>query len=197
MIFHSMKEENKMKNGFRLTKRGAIALVLLAVLLAGAVWLNIKLGADGTGVNAPGEDAANTAAPKNDGDGSSQTVNANVYSGYFVNFRDERSSVRAQEIEYLRMILQDETSDAETVAGAQERLMQLVSNMEKEFSIESQIRAKGFLDAAVTFRNDSVTVVIDGETLTEEEVARILDIIRNETGVSASAVRISLSKGSV
>ena len=75
--------------------------------------------------------------------------------------------------------------------------MQLVSNMEKEFSIESQIRAKGFLDAAVTFRNDSVTVVIDGETLTEEEVARILDIIRNETGVSASAVRISLSKGSV
>ena len=107
MIFHSMKEENKMKNGFRLTKRGAIALVLLAVLLAGAVWLNIKLGADGPGVNAPGEDAANTAAPKNDGDGSSQTVNANVYSGYFVNFRDERSSVRAQEIEYLRMILQD------------------------------------------------------------------------------------------
>lgn len=184
-------------NGFRLTKRGVIAIVLLAVLLAGAIWLNIKLGADEPGGGIPGEDAANTADPKTDGDGSSQTVNANVYSGYFVNFRDERSSVRAQEIEYLRMILQDETSDAETVAGAQERLMQLVSNMEKEFSIESQIRAKGFLDAAVTFRNDSVTVVIDGETLTEEEVARILDIIRNETGVSASAVRISLSKGSV
>lgn len=183
-------------NGFRLTGKGVIALVLMAVLLAGAIYLNIRLGADEK-ADPPAEntDAAKNADKDSAGSGA-QPVNADVYSGYFVNFRDERSAVRAQEIEYLRMILSDETADAESVAGAQERLMQLVSNMEKEFSIESQIRAKGFLDAAVTFRSDSVTVVIDGETLTEEEVARILDIIRNETGVSASAVRISLSKAS-
>ena len=92
------------------------------------------------------------------------------------------------------MIIDDSTTDAETLQNAQERLMELVSNMEQEFSIESQIRAKGFTDAAVTFRADSITVVIDGENLTDEEVARILDIVRSETGAPASAVRISLSR---
>lgn len=193
-------------NRFRLTKKGAIALSLLLVLLAGAIYLNVRLNETeaekqtaviGKTNSASNTDGSNISEADRDNGGSSQQVNANVYSDYFVNFRDERNLVRAQEIEYLRMILSDETTDADTLANAQKRLMDLVSNMEQEFSIESRIRSKGFLDAAVTFRNDSVTVVVDGESLTDEEVARILDIIMTETGVSASAVRISLSRGSV
>lgn len=182
--------------GFRMTKKGIIALAVLLVLLAGAIWLNIRLNREET---APQSDAkkeendpgGNTAA----NDENAQSTGAEVYAGYFANFRDERNLVRSQEIDYLRMILDDSTTDAETMQSAQERLMELVSNMEQEFSIESQIRAKGFSDAAVTFRADSITVVVDGENLTDEEVARILDIVRSETGAPASAVKISLSRG--
>lgn len=191
-------------NGFKLTKKGVVALSLMLLLLAGAIYLNIKLGGseqnaeapvDSAGVDAAAENNTDTSGSKPTESNDSKTVNADVYSGYFVNFRDERNLIRSQEIDYLRMIINESSSDAETIANAEERLMELVSNMEQEFSIESQIRSKGFLDAAVTFRNDSVTVVIDGDSLTDEEVARILDIVRNETGAPASAIRISLSRG--
>ena len=179
------------KNGFKLTKKGIIALAVLIILLAGAIWLNIRLNgenpADGT--SAPGKDGASGTNVSTVGG------NANIYSSYFANFRDERNLVRAQEIEYLRMILAEEGSDAETVQNAKERLMELVSNMEQEFAIESLIRAKGFLDAAVTLRSDAISVIIDGETLSDEEVARILDIVQTETGAEASKIKISLSRG--
>ncbi len=190
-------------NRFRLTGKGMIAIVLMLVLLAGAIYLNIRLGADGEGEKTNTDANAQHTGDENDtpngtgeGGDAAQT-SASAFPGFFEDFRSERSNIRAQEIEYLRMIISDETTDKETLASAQQRLMELVSNMEQEFSIESKIRAKGFSDAAVTFRNDSVTVVIDGEELSDEEVARILDIIRTETGAPASAVRISLSRGSV
>lgn len=174
----------------KLTKKGIIALALLVALLVGAVYLNIQLNSRPEDGGEQNRDALNKES------GEAKPVNADVYSGYFSSFRNERNVVRAQEIEYLRMIIDEETSDAETIKGAQERLMELVSNMEKEFAIESQIRSKGFLDAAVTFRSDAITVVIDGASLSDEEVARILDIVKSETGASTSAVRISLSRAS-
>lgn len=182
--------------GFRMTKKGIIALSLLLLLLAGAIYLNIKLNRE---EELASEDAnavnnGETKIPEENGEAAQQT-GAKAYAGYFESFRDERNLVRSQEIDYLRMILNDETTDMETLQSAQARLMELVSNMEQEFSIESRIRAKGFADAAVTFRSGSITVVVDGESLSDEEVARILDIVLSETGAPASAVRISLSKG--
>lgn len=184
-------------NRFRLTKKGMIALSLLLLLLVGAIALNISLnarsGADSPQANA--EDGADESGTDGRGDGA-KTVSANVYSGFFTGFREERANIRAQEIDYLRLIIADESTDAETLANAQQRLMRLVSDMEQEFTIESRIRAKGFLDAAVTFRNDSITVVVDAESLTDQDVARILDIVRTETGAPASAIRITLSRQS-
>ena len=65
--------------------------------------------------------------------------------------------------------------------------------MEQEFSIENKIKARGFLDAAVLFKNGMVSVIIDGDSLTDEDVARILDIVKNETGIAAEQIRISLN----
>ncbi|MBR3299708.1 MAG: SpoIIIAH-like family protein [Clostridia bacterium] len=179
---------------FRLTPKGIIALAVLAGLLVGAILLNVSLNAkqqsasagDGPGGGAGGGENAV-------GDAQDKAVSAGVYTNYFADFRDERSAVRAQEIDYLRMIINEESTDPETLRNAQQRLIDLVEGMEREFSIESMIRSKGFLDAAVTFRNDAVSVVISGESLTEEEVARILDIVKTETGAPASKIRISLN----
>ena len=67
--------------------------------------------------------------------------------------------------------------------------------MEKEFTIENRIKAKGFLDAAVTFQNGTISVIIDGTSLTDEEVARILDIVRSESDLTADKITISLNRG--
>lgn len=176
------------KLGFRFTKKGVIALSLLILLLAGAIWLNIRMNADDD--NPDILDADGTNSP-----GGLEPVDAEVFNGYFQQFRNERNSVRAQEIEYLRMIIAEDSADTETLQNAQQRLMELVSHMEQEFAIESQIRAKGFLDAAVTFRSDSISVIVDGDSLTDEEVARILDIVRTETGAAVKDIKVWLSRG--
>ena len=164
-------------------KRFIFVLAAAVILLGAAVWANLKLSKDDL-TDVSGE----TPQP------TEQTAETmlNMYGSYFNAFRTERSEVRAQEIEYLRSIINGENSDEDTIEDAGNRLLELVGNMEKEFTIESRIRGKGFLDAAATMHGDSVTVVIDGDALSDEEVARILDIVMSETGLPASAIKISL-----
>ena len=173
------------KIGFRFTKKGIIALALLLVLLAGAIYLNIKLNNDQTSVM--------DVLGKEDETGKLEPVDAKVYNDYFINFRSERNNIRAQEIDYLRSIISQQGTDKETLDNAQNRLLELVNNMEQEFSIENKIKARGFLDAAVLFKNGMVSVIIDGDSLTDEDVAKILDIVKNETGIAAEQIRISLN----
>ena len=173
------------KIGFRFTKKGIIALALLLVLLAGAIYLNIKLNNDQTSVM--------DVIGKEDETGKLEPVDAKVYNDYFINFRSERNNIRAQEIDYLRSIISQQGTDKETLDNAQNRLLELVNNMEQEFSIENKIKARGFIDAAVLFKNGMVSVIIDGDSLTDEDVARILDIVKNETGIAAEQIRISLN----
>ena len=165
-------------------KRVVFILVAALILLAAAVWLNLKLGRGAEDITAEEPSPSPTE--------ESRETMLNLYGDYFNSFRTERSEVRAQEIDYLRSIINGSNSDEDSIREAQTRLLELVGNMEKEFTIESRIRGKGFLDAAATLRSDSVTVIIDGESLSDEEVARILDIVMTETGMPASAIKISL-----
>lgn len=166
-------------------KRFIIILAAAVILLCAAVWVNLKLGKDDV------EDISQANASAEPTEESRETM-LTVYNDYFNTFRTERSEVRAKEIEYLRSMINGENIDEDSLADAQKRLMELVGNMEKEFTIESRIRSKGFLDAAATLCSDSASIVVDGETLTDEEVARILDIVMSETELPASAVKISL-----
>ncbi len=172
------------KTSFKFTKKGLIALMITVVLLAGAIYLNVKLGEEESNMDVLGKEQPTDTA---------EQVNANVYSDYFVNFRNERNNIRAQEIDYLRTIISQEGTDKETLDAAQERLLELVNNMEKEFSIENKVKAKGFLDAAVLFKNGMISVIIDGESLSDEDIARIVDIVKAETGINADKIRISLN----
>ena len=164
-------------------KRFVLILAAALLLLAGAVWLNLKLG---------GEDIRSAEENTPEPTGLAQETMVNVWDDYFNSFRTERSRLREREIDYLRSIINSDNSDEDTLEDAQNRLLELVSNMEKEFTIESRIRSKGFLDAAATVSGGTATVVIDGESLSDEEVARILDIVVTETGFPASQIKISL-----
>lgn len=54
--------------------------------------------------------------------------------------------------------------------------------MEKELTVESLLKAKGFADAAVTLHSGAVNVILSAESLSEEQVAQVLDIVMRETG---------------
>ena len=177
-----------MKNKVNL--KSILGAGLVGLLLICAVLVNMKLNSNaqsaalGSGRNAvdeaaPGETLAPVAGPQ------TQTGN------YFDAFRDERTAMRDLEAQYLDEIIATSASNSETLEEAQQQKLALVENMEREFLIESQIKGKGFKDSAVTFSASSVSVIIDADTLTSEQAAQILDVVKRETGMNANNITIS------
>ena len=118
-----------------------LVLMVVAVLFVGAFLLNLKTNAAKT--QSGGDEALQPPE---------EAQEAEYVSGdYFATFRDDREQVRKLEMEYLDEVIAASASDDETLADAQGQKLTLVENMEKEFTVESLIKAKGFEDAAVTF----------------------------------------------
>ena len=69
--------------------------------------------------------------------------------------------------------------------------LKMCANMQTEFDIETLIKAKGFSEAVVTIGTQNINVLVNDSTLDSAEVAQILSIVVEETGVSASNVKIT------
>ena len=163
---------------------GIIAVV--AALLIGAVYLNVQLNGQ-TSSPAPSPPPTHSAG----GTDIDTSIQSSAGTNYFADFRTSGEQTRNREIEYLNAIINNENTDAETLKDAQEQMTEIVDCMEKEFTIESLLKAKGFTDAAVTFHYGSVNVIVDASALTNEDVAQILDIVKRETGEEAQNIKVS------
>lgn len=113
---------------------------------------------------------------------------------FFRDFRFERERARSKEIEYIKSITDDDKTADDIRKEAQQRLLDITKIMEQELVVEQLIKAKGFKDAVVLFSEGSVNVVVGKDGLSKDEVAVILEVVRRETGVEASAVKITPKK---
>lgn len=163
-----------------LNKR-VLTAVGLCVLLAAAVVTNILINRSKpeTASTPDKEPAQAVSAPSRASD-----------PGFFAAYREERDNVRTQELAYLDAIVA-QGGDAETLSDAQRQKLELVNAMETELTVENLVRAKGFSDVIVSLHKGNVNVVVGADTLSDEQVAQILDIVLRETGKTAENVKIS------
>ena len=140
----------------------------------------------------------NTAKTKKQTQANTGRIEENVAvaanADYYTAFRETRDSTRQREVEYLDAILAEADTDEETAKEANEQKLFIVACMESELSIEGQLKAKGFSDAAVTFHKGSVSVIVDASELTEAQTAQILDIVMRETGEPAENIKVSVRR---
>lgn len=159
-----------------------ITLVAVCLLLVGAVGANVLLS-------------------NKDKDGEQDTPQTEQVSSvtntsgqsFFDVFRNERDSVRTQEIAYLDAIVAQGADEA-TISDAQQQKLDLVYCMELEVTCENLIKAKGFEEVIVSMHKGSVNVIVGTESLTDEQVAQILDIVLRETGEAAENVKVSTAQ---
>lgn len=156
-------------------------LIVVGVLLAGSICLKVSESRE-----KPAQQATEQAPVTEQAE-----ARESVQEDYFAEFRAERESVREREMQHLDEVIATAGVGAETLDEAVEQKLALVENMESEFTIERLISAKGFANAAVTFHKGAVNVVVDAETLSDAQVAQILDIVQRETGVNAGDVRVT------
>lgn len=160
----------------------------LIVVLVAVGYINFALG------NGADNDVA--AAPTYEIEGALQADDVAVIStqDYFVDYRASRESRRDTEIALLDSIISSENSAAEQIKDAQDQKIAIVKSMESELKIEGLLVASGFSDAIVTVQEGSVNVVIKAEEISKEQAAKILEIVKGETGEPAQNIKIILQK---
>jgi stage III sporulation protein AH len=108
---------------------------------------------------------------------------------FFVECRLEREMNRGRQVELLQSVAADAAAGEAQRAAAQERLLQLTRDLEREMGLEHILRAKGFRDAVVFFQDDLVTVIVP-EPLSEEEAVDIIDLVARGAGTTAENVMV-------
>lgn len=124
---------------------------------------------------------------------SAQSVNAGdagSYADYFTAQHSDRSTSRSETVMYYNAIIASEASSAEAKANAEADLNKLIGNMETEQRLEALIKSLGYEDCIVTIGSENVTIILKSGTMTEQEVAQVLEMTLTETGMTAQNVRI-------
>ena len=114
---------------------------------------------------------------------------------FFEVFREERAQTRQDEAQYLGEIIDSPASSAQAKRDAENAKFKLAKKMEDEFIIESMLLAKDCADAAVTISENGVNVVLSKLAISDEDAAKVLDIVCRQTGLSAQDVYIIASGG--
>lgn len=111
---------------------------------------------------------------------------------YFAEAKLSRSRSRDEAVEALTGMLSEADLDAEQRAGLAMEAAALARSIETEGKIENLIKAKGFAECMAYYDTEKVDLVVktDGEGLSEEEVARMQDIVLAEADIPAENIRI-------
>lgn len=124
------------------------------------------------------------------GEKKTEQVSAEAAVDVFSQYRNERTSQRAEEISYIDSVISGDAADAETRTQAEARKLEIVNCMETELTTEGLISTKMMMDAVVTVREGAVNVVVNKQTLSDDEVAQIAEIVKAQTGEAAQNIKI-------
>ena len=162
-------------------RRSTVTLAALALLFAVAFGIRLFSGNTEPVVSIQKENAAPAAE---------EAQSAAQTGDFFKDFRAQRETARADEIALLDSIVQRENAPEDSVKKADERRIELTRFTEQERAIEKLLVAKGFEDAAAFVQEGTATIVVKKEKLTDEEIARILEMAMRQTGQEASNIKI-------
>ena len=170
-------------------KRPAVVLAVL-VLVGASVYLNWryadnvaetdKILGQATLVNENGEgvSVANDAAAAAEND-------------YFATARLSRKQARDSAISMLQEAEIDENATEDVCNEASQTLQVLAGYTVAESQIENLVTAKGYADCVAFMGAESISVVVDdADGLDATDVARIMDIVVQETGYAPNQIKV-------
>ena len=109
---------------------------------------------------------------------------------FFIEYRLEREKIRSERSELLRESIKNAKND-DSRSRAQDIVLKMIMEKQKESEMESLIKARGFTDSLVFIRENSVNAIIKANSLSREEVVQIADVISRVSGVKIEDISIS------
>jgi stage III sporulation protein AH len=183
-------------------KRNAVIItVLLFVCVAAYLNWSYNKNADNTEANA-GVSPQDTSSSAADAGAAPSASDASLYydpSGtvtvnkeYFDTARLNRQQARDAAAATLATVSKTEGASKEMIDAALGEISQIASNTVKEAQLEDLIKAKGFADCVVYISRDGVNVTVPApqEGLPASSVAKITDIVTDQTEYKATDLKI-------
>lgn len=125
-----------------------------------------------------------------DKDNEAENKNAKNSSDYFSQAKIEKDSSRSKALEILNKTAENESFDENTRINAQQKILDMASNAEKETIIEGLARAKGYDKISVYIEGESADIVVDKADFSEKDAGIIKEIVSEQVNVSPSNIKI-------
>ncbi len=183
------------------------AVVLAIVLFVGvAVYLNWSYnnqltgegsGTDGSDGKVLGQTTlVNGVDEEQDGETAESQTEEETGSGYFASARLNRQQARDSALELLQEAAADEKADQKVVDEANASIQTMADDTLSEAQVENLVTAKGYGDCVCFIGEDGVNLVVSStdQGLSETDIAKIVEIVREETGLSADQIKIIEAK---
>lgn len=179
------------------------AVVLAIVLFVGvAVYLNWSYNNQLTGESNPDSSDGKVLGQttlvngvEDDAEGedaSAEVEDGDDGSGYFASARLNRQQARDSALELLQEAAADEKAEQTVVDEANASIQTMAADTLSEAQVENLVTAKGYGDCVCFIGEDGVNLVVSATSqgLGETDIAKIVEIVREETGLSADKIKI-------
>ncbi len=170
-----------MKKG-KVLGKGQLAVGVMVVALAAAIWLNTKYMPSSTKylgeasfVSTTSDEAVETSAKAED---------------YFSSAKSEREKSLKTATDTVKELLKSENLTQEDKATALKKIETIADNLKSEANIEALLKAKGFKKAVAVIGADSINIVVQSDGLTTANTMQIQDIVTTESGLDLSKIKI-------
>lgn len=190
-------------------KRNAV-VVAIVLFVGAAVYLNWSYnnqsaegGGDGNenggkllGQSTLVNGEENSASPAQSGSPADEepqeSGSAAPSTGYFASARLNRQQARDSALELLQQAAADASAQQEMIDEANASIQAMATFTMSEAQVENLVTAKGYGDCVCFINENSASVVVSStqEGLSENDITKIMEIVKEETGLSAGAIKI-------
>lgn len=96
--------------------------------------------------------------------------------------RNNREYSRSKTTEALRSVIDDKSTSSDARKKAEENILRLANEIDKELKIETLLLTKGYKDSVAFVSEGATTLTIKAQNLEKKDMAKITDIIYGITG---------------
>lgn len=144
-----------------------------------------------------GEDANNKETKESAGEettkepGAAVLTNGTNLASYMAQARLNREQIRSKNKETLLQVINNNDISEGEKKKAVKSMVKLTELNEKENTIETLLKAKGFDDIVVTISDKQADVIISENEVDDAKRAQIEDVIKRKAGVSVDNITIT------
>lgn len=175
-----------------LIKRRQLILATLVVALGAAVFVNWYYTGDNSIIQSPVE---TTESEHVQNLGEAKYVNATgEEADYFSEVKLNRQKSRDEALDKLNKSLEKAKSGSEEAKEITKSIDELTAQIKLESDVEALISAKLASECVAVINEKSAQVVVAKDTLNDEAALQIIDIITNNTNLTADKIKITESE---